>query len=440
VLNTADVKPVERPDPSQMRDALRKGLGRALQWAKAGLWSDRDVLLEACLIDQRFDRQIDDARGPWLWQIVEAAKAIDDVREAIFAALHAIEDDFAAVQLCQFCVFYARHGDERFRQRLREIVETKPMPDCPWMGEEELIELEPSAGLVLIAQTRGRELAGRGWEWDDGDVIDHAVERLGEPAVCALLEQHSTSADVRRFRDGWHAEFAARNSCERPVSQSHAERMRHVSVEELIREAETEKPQIGLFRGWGMYADESELQTILDRLLTCQATNSLVSYLRVFSNRPMPQFDQRVFALLFHEDENVRARAYTAIAQDSHPAIRRFALDHVEQRFTEMNFLELFVKNFQPGDEELLLRHLRIPADQNNCHWLLMDLKKVLHENPGASCRDLALIAYDATPCGECRFHATRLLLDRKVAPAWLIEECRFDAESDTRELVRNLP
>ena len=172
------------------------------------------------------------------------------------------------------------------------------------------------------------------------------------------------------------------------------------------------------------------------RLLACQSSNDLISYLRVFSNRPMPAFDQRLFGLLSHEDDNVRARAYTAIAQNTHPSIRRFALDHVEQWFTETNFLELFIKNFQPGDEELLLRHLRLPDDPDERHCLLMDLKTVLRENPSPACRDLALIGYEATPCGGCRYDAVKLLVNQYVAPAWLLDECRFDSESDTRDLV----
>lgn len=42
---------------------------------------------------------------------------------------------------------------------------------------------------------------------------------------------------------------------------------------------------------------------------------------------------------------------------------------------------------------------------------------------------------YHETPCGGCRFDAAKLLVQRKVAPAWLTEECRWDCVSDTRQL-----
>src|SRR5262249_23484161 len=93
-------------------------------------------------------------------------------------------------------------------------------------------------------------------------------------------------------------------------------------------------------------------------------------------------------------------------------------------------------KNWQAGDEQLLLSSIRLPENQDDCHGLMMDVRKILEKNPGADCRGLALLAYRVTPCAECRFAAAKLLVQRKVAPRWLAEECRWDCVSDTRELV----
>jgi hypothetical protein len=125
------------------------------------------------------------------------------------------------------------------------------------------------------------------------------------------------------------------------------------------------------------------------------------------------------------------------VAQNKHPAIRRFALDHVEKRIQEFNFLELFIRNFEKGDEEVLLKHLRIPEDVHRAHWVLMDLIKIMKENTESDCSELAKRAYRWTPCGSCRNRSAKLLIGRKVAPAWLIDECQEDAVSETRELAR---
>jgi hypothetical protein len=65
-----------------------------------------------------------------------------------------------------------------------------------------------------------------------------------------------------------------------------------------------------------------------------------------------------------------------------------------------------------------------------------MDATKILEENPQADCSQLGLAVYALTPCGNCRASAAKLLCNRKVAPPWLTEECRFDSEEDTRKLV----
>jgi hypothetical protein len=84
----------------------------------------------------------------------------------------------------------------------------------------------------------------------------------------------------------------------------------------------------------------------------------------------------------------------------------------------------------------LLLKNIRIPDNVDRDHWLLMNVTKILDHNAECQCSELAKLAYRCTPCGSCRFHSAKLLVTRKVAPAWLVEECQYDAVSDTRELV----
>ena len=61
-MKFGDYSPPSSPTLDQQRDALQKGLGRAMQWAVNGRLDD-ELLLEACLRDQRFDWQAEDSRG-----------------------------------------------------------------------------------------------------------------------------------------------------------------------------------------------------------------------------------------------------------------------------------------------------------------------------------------------------------------------------------------
>ncbi len=178
-MTTWELKPPALPDTSDFKDALQKGLGRALAWSKQGMWTDKRILLDACMHDLRHDRQLEDARGPWLWSIMEAVGAIEEFRDAILQGLQDINDGLAAVQLCQFSVLYARRGDERFRSRLREIVIQKPIEDCSWLGAEELIDLDAEEGFQLILRARSESLLNSQWV-----TVHRQANRHGQDKPC----------------------------------------------------------------------------------------------------------------------------------------------------------------------------------------------------------------------------------------------------------------
>lgn|GEM_PF-1124875 len=434
VSTNLSMEPVEFPSSSDLTDAIQKGLGRALLWAKKGLWTDKANLLHACLHDLRYDRQCEEPRGAWLWQIMEAVGVTDEFRGDILDSLKAINDGLAGQQLCQFAVFYARNGDERFRLALQDIVVRKPDPTVPRFGEQELIELDGAPGFLFAARNHGASLSSREWEWDDKYFMDEALPRLGESFVITLLQRESQSSpEVKRLYDAWQKSMAGKTSAPR---QSHADRMRQISLQEVIRVAEAERNKAGLLRGWGMYAGEADLRAVRNLLLESKDASVTVNYLRLFSNRPIPEFNERFLTFLEHEDENIRARALTALAQNTNPAIRKFALDHLGERVCEPGFLKLFIHNFLPGDENVLWRALRIPDDVDDCHWQLMDLRKILENNPESKCQDLAKMIYRLTPCGSCRHDTIKLLINRSLAPAWLVEESRYDAVEDSRSLA----
>ncbi len=435
-----DMEPTDLPSGIQCRDAIRKGLGRALLWAEKGVWKDKDILLEACLTDLRYDRQCEEERGPWLWRMMREARVAEAFRLPLLNAVEKVHDSLAAVQLCQFCVRYAQQGDDQFRRQLRRIVAEKPVPDCPWLGEQELIELEGETGFLFAAKIRGTVLLLREWEWDMDDeaMIDTAIDQLGEPKILDALQSASASSkEIDRFRQNWLV--AAQKKKDDNPRQTHASRMRKYTLDDVIRAAEGTQNQAGLLRGWGMYAAEADLAIILERLLACQDAKAIANYLGVFSNRPLPRFDERILNLLDSENERVRMRALCAIAQNTHPSIRKYAVEHLLDSKSVIYCPKLFINNFIPSDEDLILETLSIPDDADNRHYLLMDLIEMLEHNPAARCETLALLAYRLTPCSSCRYRAAKLSIGLSVAPAWLIAECGYDAFSATREFVEGL-
>ncbi len=94
-MEIVDYSPSDSPTSDQQQDALRKGLGRAMGWAKCGKL-DRNLLLKACLEDQRFDVQFEEYRGHWLWRLIETVDAVNEFRAPLFHALNTLEDEESA--------------------------------------------------------------------------------------------------------------------------------------------------------------------------------------------------------------------------------------------------------------------------------------------------------------------------------------------------------
>ncbi|MCA9087248.1 MAG: hypothetical protein KDA90_01295 [Planctomycetaceae bacterium] len=341
-------------------------------------------------------------------------------------------DEHGALQICELARRYAMNGDVRFRKRLYEIVETKPFPDCPTLGEEEIIELDGEQAFLFAARVRGERLATREWEWDDENLVHHAVERFGEDRISPMLAD-SADAGIKRFYRNWREQVKRTSE----GVKTHRDRMRSYSVDDIIMAAHGHD-SCYWFRGWGMQADETALNSVLTSLWEENEPIVITRLLRVFSNRSLPKFDTRLMGLCQHNDKDVRHLAFKALAQNANEAIRTFGLQQLTSGATG-SVISLFVKNFEKGDEKRILEAMSLPEDPCELHGLLMSVINVLEANPAADCCSLAVTVYGSTPCQNCRFYAARLLHRQNVAPEWLIEECRFDADENCRQLFEGL-
>lgn len=431
-MKTIDSSPVTLPSLDQQRDALQKGLGRAVQWAMAGKL-DEGVLLDACLHDMRYDHQCEESRGDWLWQIIQARRWEVRFRSAILEAMQSLTDVYLTEQLCELAVHHASSGDEAFRSCLYQIVEVRPFDDIPWLIEWPIVQLDGEKGFLFAARMRGQQLAKREWEWDDNYFLDKAIEQLGKGRIDELFDA-TTDEALTRYRDVW---LQKKNASKEEASprQAHVDKMKQIPVADIIAAAESPESKYSYFRGWGRWANDNDLETVLERLLSAQEPGIIGNYLRVFSGREFPRIVPELVSLSQHNDPEVRRRAISALENNAHPLVRELAELELKKGLPGGLALGLFIKNYQQGDEQQILESVEIPGDEVQLHYFLMDADKILEANPQADCSKLGMVIYALTPCGNCRGSAARLLHNHNVAPPWLTEECRFDSEPDTQKL-----
>ncbi|QDU41052.1 hypothetical protein Mal4_54170 [Maioricimonas rarisocia] len=422
-----DSPPVE-PTRDQQQDALQKGLGRAMQWARSGRL-DSDLLLDACLHDLRYDKQLEDNRGEWLWELIGAAGLSEPLRQPLLDALRSCHKEANAYQLCELAYHYAVDGDGESAASLARFVGIRQVPEAPWIGEGQLLALGGLEAFRLIVRIRGAVLAQTEWEWHDLAVVERAEELFGDGAVADRLTRDPDD-DIRRFAARWKIETAERSAETPPVR---ADRTKSRSIDDVLAAARSNEGGYWL-RSWGMQASDEDLRTVLDAACASDRPETTAKLLRVFSNRALPTFDSRLLELCRHEHEDVRRWAFNAAAINTDSAIRAFAWQQLQEN-PAGPAVKLLERNYVSGDEDRVLDAMAIPEEAFPRHSLLMDVLKMLEANPGADCSRLAVVIYANTPCQMCRRGAAALLHDRDVAPPWLIEECADDAEEATREL-----
>jgi hypothetical protein len=162
----------------------------------------------------------------------------------------------------------------------------------------------------------------------------------------------------------------------------------------------------------------------------------IANFLTVFSNRALPEFDARLIELCGHADEKVQMRAFQALSKNRNPVVSRFALAKLEKGLSDGSIASLFISNYEPGDEGRILDAMVLPSDENELHWLLMDIGKVLKTNFDADASKLGIVVYRHTPCENCRFTALEVLQRQNAVPNWMMVECQFDSNEECRTLV----
>ena len=430
-MQLADCSPPANPTVEEQRDALTKGLGRAFQWARAGTL-DQQILLEACLNNLVFDFQVDESRGGWLWQLINERGAFEAFRNPLLQALNSLSDFRDASQLCEIAVEYALTGDTDFRNVLRRIAIRQPLGEESLEdAEKAVMEFDGIEGFLKLAAEYGKRMKHRDWEWQASRLMDRAEERFGKEVVKAAISR-SRHSDIVRLRRKWYRQYRA-------SSKSQVRRNRtdeQAGADDLIAQLKTNgRGRISQWR-WAREASEEELRKVAQATLAEKDRKVLARLLQVFVNRDWPEDVDRLVEFCRHENEYVSNAAWLAANRLSHPAVRALAIEGAKAGFPDPKAIGAFAANYVEGDEDLILEAIVLSEFETINHVLFLEALDVLKLNATSDLFRLALAAYRYTPCSLCRSDAVDGLVVCNLAPEWLLEECRDDANGICRRAV----
>ena len=394
-------------------DALRKGLGRAVQHLR--LHGDTEVraeLLEAVTRNLAYDPQSEGTRGVWLadmldllpdanryWAAVKAAYAR--------AAASRAADPWDVAHLAQLLRLRAGRGDAAAAEVLRAGSVDLPLRMLELVGPE-LLLLDGLEALPALAARFGADVPAKGAvasETFGSGPVEAILAAAADPRARAYLGANG-EADVATpsQRGGW-VEFLA----------------------ELDR-----KPRRSTSLAFARRATTEELSLLVEAI---DAGGPHLELLLHAGRERLPRMPARLVELATGDGPVARA-AIEALVQFRTPENLALGRRLVEAgRFDGVRLLGA------AGDEEVAGLADRLPAQGSAemLHHIGMDLLG-LYEGRGQLVAPVLIWMVETTPCSFCRHSALDRLLALGAVPAELAEEALHDSNSETRALFAQDP
>ncbi len=413
--------------------ALRTGHGRAMQQIESyGTNGLEDKIAEACVTCLSYDPQCEAERAPWLFSIVDRAKLNTKVVQAIEAVIqkpppenHRDMDQRSAI----LKELAAAGADEARRLLYSSLTRLSHTSDV--IGADQIVALDGVDGLIYVARQLGRWLRADPDFWVDDYLCAQFDTSTGiEGGLAALEHEARVDADVANYLAGMRKTRESQSG-----SSSIFDATAYTGAEIVAHVNENPRDQCHWFRLWGAQAASGQRETVFTALLASDELERVKRLFRCFAKTGVPRFDSRLLRWIAHPDEEVQWAAVKAVAPIKHVELRQAAMQLIASG-RMANGIALLENNFETGDFAMCEGYLESLEDADQTHTLVGQLLDLCGAHPGAESLHCLLYVYELSPCSTCRNRAVKALTDTNTAPAWVLNESRFDADPDTRALV----
>ncbi|NJK81648.1 MAG: hypothetical protein HC914_17910 [Chloroflexaceae bacterium] len=423
-------------DQQQFAYMLFQGRGRAylhLQAQHTAVY--HETLLTACRYNPVYDAQCEGSRTHYYYELLQLLPDRAWYEHELLASLADPDDEMDVDQLFELAGIFARQGNAAARQVIYESCGA--YATLGWTtGAAELIALDGFDGFLFIAERLGEALPDEPDPWDVRYLLYDMEDQLGKETVQHFLtEAQAKHPFVRRYLELVERAKTQWNQTVRGSPQ--LKQASYDAVKQHLAEI-TIRPRTSYYylTRWGQAAAEEDILRAAHDLIQQTTIPLLQAYLAMFHKRSFPLDYQAVVPLVWHEDAMVARWAIRSLAPLRAAAIRQLGLELIEQNYYVSEAIELFKLNFEPGDEHLFATIFSRTTDQEKLHALGMCMAQVFEANPTRAAVPVLLQLYERGPCSLCRHRVVKLLVDMQAAPDWLLAECRYDVDTQTRALA----
>jgi hypothetical protein len=425
-------------EAAEFQRILEIGLGRAITFLEEHDAAPyRDAILRACVHNMAYDPQVEGSRAQYMFEIVQRTGEEAFYRDGILAALMPASDEWDAHQLFDLARMFAQAGDERARQAMYDKF-ARDDTEEHFTGAEALIQLDGLPGLLYVANRIGETMLAGPDIWEDDYLVNVAEERCGKEEIRrALAEAQAGNPSISAYvnaLEASRAQMAASAGGRRDVMK-----LGYDQIKQAIAEHGSRKIRIPLTR-WGRQANEADVTRAAADLLAEEDDDRLVAYLRLFGRRRFPLDPGRLLNLTRHPNDRLAGAAFKALSQIADPGVRAFALDLLSDNRVQGDrkgqAVGLLISNYEAGDVERIRQFLVEARDKVAYHSIGLDVLDVFEAHPVSEAVPILRTLYQRGPCSNCRMRSVELLHALDQVPGWMLKECSYDANLDTRAMV----
>lgn len=446
-------------EPHEFSYILERGLGSAIMFLQQhDATPYRDVILDACLRDTRYDPQIESRRSPYLFDVIQLTGDPVFFRDRILDALDTLDDPDTrtAHQLNGLAAHFAKQGDAAAREAVIAQFTAHCTSEDEWsvyVRARDVIMIDGAQGALLVAEHIGAlvnvQALPESWippvEFDDDDPEEQEF-------WAAVVREAAHNLTIATYVDYVHTYRRELERYRRPRRRS---RTTPPSYDEFSARMAA-KNWKGLFapQRWSRQASETDLVRAAENLLALIAAGdnirAILAHLRIFERRPFPLDPTRLIRLVqtrypapkTYNDHGwwtpeTRLVSYTLNLLENvvHPAVRALALEIIAtSREWIAHAVDLLRENWHDGDWDIIEPLTILALDDTVYHGLGINIRKIHEAHPSPDGATSLLNLYAHGRCSECRSYFVEELHATESLPAQLLEECCFDANLDLRE------
>jgi hypothetical protein len=410
---------------------LRKGIGRAVLYLKTHNSKPHlEASLHACTHNLAYDSQCESSREQYLKDLIQASGEEEFFRDGLMLVLAAEMIDTDQIDLDQIIAvarMFAERGDAAIKNAMYRAVGRAGF-ERAGSCYTDLIALDGIHGLV-VASERFPATTPDDDLWVVNTLLTALEDRDGSDSANAAIEEASRQRPALKT-----LVERARRVSGAGVGAGESPRLDYLSLKLAIRKESKFRNLIG----WGRTARVEELEMAADDLIEETDRNRLLTYLSIIRRAQFPSSINKVLELAESGDGRISRAAINVLAQISDSRIRELLpkLMYIPER--RRDAVELMISNYYEGDFQRIEESLRETRDDADC---LHDLGIGVHHLLAVHCPPTAVnslvLLYENGPCSLCRGEFVEKLIALELIPQWMREECRFDADPDTRKLVQ---